>query len=750
MSEISALKDAAFLKKLDAENIKVYYTKIIVLDKKEIPIRSIEGRVSGGSISIDGNSSVRRSGSITFVAEEDKNDLSDIDNLLALNKKIKILIGIENNIDKFYENIIWFNQGIFIITQPAFSHTLNGVSISLSFKDKMCLLNGDCGGNLPTSIVFHEYDQTIGYQEIEYIESLDLPQNPNDYTIYGFINKNDKTKSVKYMAYSVGAWIPATQNDIGQIITRKQRIFDIILTLVANYGNEDISKIIINDIKLEIKNSVRYVGESTLWYNPENSIYTLDEDVVANESSSWIPFNYNEDCGYIYTDFTYPGELISSIGDNVCSVLDKIKDALGNYEYFYDINGNFVFQEIKNYLNTSYSPVKTIIGDYLLSNTGSLLREDNYQVDFNNYTESLYSFDKNSNLITSYSNSPNYLNIKNDFHIWGKNQSGLAIHYHVVIKEKPYIFTPRYVVYEKDDNDNYTGKVRLATTDEIDPIKHPHRSPGVPTIDNENETLSNLIEDISAHINENNENLIFERDTIPVQSETLILDDPNKVELYTPTDWRAELYLQGLENLQQQRRPDIYQQELLDLFDSIYNMKEKCFKINADRPNDLLYWLDFIDPVNELKDISVDVIGSRIHSYQQDKINKLYTAEIPNTIMIDIGSSYTERAKLIERCEDEGQPYANVSSVVYKNVALGTVGYSAQEVARDLLYQYTNFLSAININCAPIYYLDTNTRITVQDKQSNIYGDYIIKSINLPLDAKNTMSFTATRALERI
>ena len=34
-------------------------------------------------------------------------------------------------------------------------------------------------------------------------------------------------------------------------------------------------------------------------------------------------------------------------------ILDKIIEVLGNFEYFYDVNGNFIFQEIKNYLNNS-------------------------------------------------------------------------------------------------------------------------------------------------------------------------------------------------------------------------------------------------------------------------------------------------------------------------------------------------------------------------------------------------------------
>jgi len=43
------------------------------------------------------------------------------------------------------------------------------------------------------------------------------------------------------------------------------------------------------------------------------------------------------------TDFTYPGELILNAGETVVSLLDKVVKVLGNYEYYYDINGNFIF-----------------------------------------------------------------------------------------------------------------------------------------------------------------------------------------------------------------------------------------------------------------------------------------------------------------------------------------------------------------------------------------------------------------------
>ena len=100
------LKDYAFLKKLDLENLKKYYVKIIVLNMDELPLESIEGRISAGSINIDGSSSVRRTCNLTFlVNEEDDFNLINIDNLLSINKKIKIEIGIENIINDTYDDI---------------------------------------------------------------------------------------------------------------------------------------------------------------------------------------------------------------------------------------------------------------------------------------------------------------------------------------------------------------------------------------------------------------------------------------------------------------------------------------------------------------------------------------------------------------------------------------------------------------------------------------------------------------------
>jgi len=73
---------------------------------------------------------------------------------------------------------------------------------------------------------------------------------------------------------------------VGKRIEVKQLFYDIIHTLVHNFGNEIQSKIFINDVPLEIKQIVRYTGQNTLYYDTATSKYTLDDSIIPPEGSA--------------------------------------------------------------------------------------------------------------------------------------------------------------------------------------------------------------------------------------------------------------------------------------------------------------------------------------------------------------------------------------------------------------------------------------------------------------------------------
>jgi hypothetical protein len=78
------------------------------------------------------------------------------------------------------------------------------------------------------------------------------------------------------------------------------------------------------------------------------------------------------------------------------------------------------------------------------------------------------------------------------------------------------------------------------------------------------------------------------------------------------------------------------------------------------------------------------------------------------------------------------------------------VGSTAFDYIREMLYTYLCYNISININCIPKYYLEPNNIIYVSDSNSNIYGDFIISSYNLPLTYGGNMTITANEILVRV
>ena len=138
------LNDDNFLDTIDTMHHLEQYVKITALDWKEKPIRDIEGIITSGSMNIDGHSAIRRTISLS---SSFGTEITNIDNIFSLNRKINVQIGFKNNTNQYKDYpIIWFPQGVFIIISANVSHSLSGTSVSLQARDKMSLLNGDFGG----------------------------------------------------------------------------------------------------------------------------------------------------------------------------------------------------------------------------------------------------------------------------------------------------------------------------------------------------------------------------------------------------------------------------------------------------------------------------------------------------------------------------------------------------------------------------------------------------------------------------
>lgn len=1048
------MQDLDFLFRMASSHLKEQYVKIIALDWDERPLVEIQGCATSGNISLDGKAAMRRTCTLGIhVAHDSYSKVTEIHSMFAINRKIFVELGIKNTTGEYQEYpIIWFPMGTFVIINPSINHAAGGLNISLQLRDKMCLLNGDCGGTLPASTEFDTYE---------------------------------------------------TFDEFGNLTIERPVISQIIREVVNHFGKEQLGKIIISDVPDRIKQVMKWTGGTPLYFVNEQGFRLLTTDLTQVGNKPYHTYTYGDDIGYIFTDFTYPGELVENAGASLVSVLDKIKNTLGNYEYFYDVYGNFIWREIKNYLNMTQA---TMDLEELKNNGYNLagvdlnnIKSEDYLLDM---TKGTSKFDfKDANLIASYSNSPQFSNIKNDYIVWGTRSTAtgvkMPIRYHLAIDEKPNVGNIRYLFVREDEADGlikpqvatpFTDKDHFPAEGQIlvyyldkstnliyiwEPPKSKEEQGRYIQIDglevqtyslksdfpeqgqdeivyvdlsnkekyiwsfdettqhykdlqaqkdeakanhenvmssllNEKILLENSLEttqdllkrsqkqirdlteqqiicdkdaknkqedlisfqdqyqqaldvqtemeratqdktaemcgeypyvdtigrygkgnidlynrpmvknadgsistvnSMSFHDEDQNSDtytlevlvptvignkvvsdqeaidhyyetgeylglfatpqeatayalslheqqevlyaivdysvdgkyypvIEMENTIIPAQAEKAsklltqslnasalyleaqrkrveiqtelenqqetesmlkdyeaelvaeieiknqtitatkqmyeeaikILTEQQKEYVFTTTttiekiqstDWRTELYLQGVEDSRLGLETNYYYAELAAEWPKIYDFKKYSYTDEfgetvytggfydeiLQHPDQLDYWLDFIDIDSQMGVFNINTIGRRSLVVSKDEVNCIFENRIPDLVIIDKNAE--NKKELEDECADRAQNFTVVESAVYRMLATGGTQRSAFEEIKNLLFEHTGYNETIQLNTIPLYHLEPNTRISVTDADSDIYGDYVINTISLPLDINAMSSISAIRPIEK-
>ena len=707
-----------FLQEIDNFVNQKQYVKITLLNWNEEPIKEIQGELSGGSISKDGSSSVRRTCSLTAIVDRGEYNIEDSKMDFAINKKIYIECGIKNY-SKHYKDypILWFPQGVFFISNFSItSNVSSNISISLTLKDKMCGLNGEVGGTFPAAVILDEMD---------------------------------------------------TQSPTGQFVHQKILIYDIIQEIVHHYGGEPLNNILIEDVPNRIKRVMRWTGENPLYLKAISADgYTWYEGLLDKPSdmTGVKQYNTNEDVGYTYADFVYDTELTANLGESVVTVLDKIKQYLGNYEYFYDEFGVFHFREIKNYLNTTQSKIlldDMDAKDYLAETTTG---------------KTVYSFSDKTNII-SITQNPQYANIKNDYVIQGlrkrtNSNASVLVRYHLAIDRKPIIGNTykNLLLYEEADTNLIKAAYPLSLGKDEE-LPQPGNFNIIYRVEEDGESKFYYWED-------------------EVYKEVKVKKYYSSVsEGYTTKDWRTELYLQGLlaKNLstdagqyyakiqdsfganlgesfiddiyrqQQQNKVDVdyYFEELDAFWPQIYNLEtQKFYGEEEDKAAytsslaDGNYYLDFIDPYTSgLGEFSIANIGRRTLAIQNDDVNCIFQPEVPDIVFLNTDDDDIDIQR--DECDRKGQPYSQVKSNIYQALATGGFKNGAFDQIKYQLYLHTNYQKTLSLSALPVLYLEPNSRVEINDATTNAQGDFMAQSISIPLGAGNSMSVTLNQCLER-
>lgn len=403
-----ALQDLDFLAKMDAYPIREQLCKIIVLTFAEEPLHEITGQIVSGSLTIDGSSACRRTVSLQMVTQD-----PNVNNLdWEISTKFMLYIGMKNFVDTKYDDIIWFPQGMYVATSLSTTSNMSGITVSLSGKDKMCLLDGSVGGAVFAEHKFNEIqitdtDGTITYEDIPIWRIIREAIHTYAHEPYENIIVHDLDDiSVELLQYKIknqGAFIYDVADDINFSSYESDFAFD----------NDTIGQWFLED------QGYQDHDEMTTVYQNNNKYYRVHKHVT-----------YGDTTGYRRTELIYPEDLVVNAGGSITSMLDKITQMLGEFEYFYDIYGRFIFRRKKIYHNVVWTGVK---------------QESSNIYTAQDLANTVYDM-SNSQNVESYSNKPNLLNIRNDFVIWGKitendeSKSTYPCHLRYAIDDKPVIY----------------------------------------------------------------------------------------------------------------------------------------------------------------------------------------------------------------------------------------------------------------------------------------------------------------------
>jgi hypothetical protein len=164
-------------------------------------------------------------------------------------------IFIENNTNI---NILWFQLGVYVITQFNASRNATSFNISISGQDKMCVLNGEVDGLLSAEYNFSKYDNYDGTTHYLTIAEM-IDYIAQTFAKDGKVNLSDdirNEKGLKKLEYR-------GEDPLYLVLQEKdeQDKYDVVYASI--YGDQEIEGTKLSEI------SSYYVPADTSWAKPE-------------------------------------------------------------------------------------------------------------------------------------------------------------------------------------------------------------------------------------------------------------------------------------------------------------------------------------------------------------------------------------------------------------------------------------------------------------------------------------------------
>lgn len=370
-------------------------------------------------------------------------------------------------------------------------------------------------------------------------------------------------------------------------------------------------------------------------------------------------------------DMTIPYDIESSIGDSVTDILDKILELFANYQYYYDIDGDFVFAP------------KPVNSDYQM-----------FPIE--------WDFEKHNNVLISVSHNINYSNVKNRITIWGGiHDDGYQPQYTLILSNDNEDFGTSPFTIEKLNETRPNGTIMYRdyveqNDDYIDTVLKFGMSSPVNKVDYLEGMCVQEIgsKDYYRCINPNGSNNL--KDLVP------------DFKLYGATNKYGLTW--GLITYNHNSRVK-YQ-------DNYYRCVKSGGVINSVSPDDSTDW----ELITDTSDINFDFQ----FICSQDDLDR--------AVSYMNNGNYDDDYEKVSRELDDYLTQIHSYSILL-----------CKKRANEMLHYYCLASETINLTCVPIYSLDVNSVIYINDEKSGAKGYYVVTEISCQLNVGGTMSITANK-----
>lgn len=434
-------------------------------------------------------------------------------------------------------------------------------------------------------------------------------------------------------------------------------------------------------------------------YTKANMDYLRISDLARwkkNFSVPVKPYEYAKEVvdsfkiGFKVIDYIYPSDLMLTAGQSAVQGYEACKQALGgNFHYYYDTNGNFVFEEIKNYMNNNIIPLDE-------------LNPENYKTSYDNVAIQ-YDF-SDSDIIPTFTNTPQWNNIKNDLYVWGVGEKSM-IGYHLAIDEKPFVASYVKNLTRADKKMDWREAI----------------------IHNYNVGIN--YEFIGKCTDETFNELVQVSIDKKINNGAICLCDKASYK-YVNTD-KIEIV-------------PVYAQEFPRYYRELSSIwfNDRYLPSFLEKPEGTIfnYNLDLIMGDKDLSKFSIDTIGTRRDVLNDTAIKSLYPTKVEEILVYfdDEDLEYTsapDKAVKVAKIEDLSKypPYGEI----YKDAFSSMQQFLNSRIAAN---------EQVSMTSLPIYYLDVNRRDYISDKYTSISGYYLCKKISFNFTDAGLMNTTFIKA----